>query len=82
MLHWIDAFVGHIMAFSHNLECFLIPMDDFRKGLIDFVATGINFFSGAESGLLLARFASYDSGKKGKSVVESKETEDGRERNG
>jgi hypothetical protein len=36
------------MAFSHDLNCFLTPMDDFRKGLIDFVATGINFFAGAE----------------------------------
>jgi hypothetical protein len=49
MLQWIDNFVGHIMAFSHDWNYFIISFDDFRKGSIRFVSTSINFFSGAES---------------------------------
>jgi hypothetical protein len=39
------------MAFSQDLDWnyFLISLDDFRKGLIDFVSTSISLFSGAVS---------------------------------
>jgi hypothetical protein len=39
------------MAFSRIWNYFVVSFDDSREGLIDFMATSVNFFTGVEFSL-------------------------------